>query len=194
MGYENVTLKIVDNSGKDTGKTYTCNVENKSFINSIINVGKDNTITINDAKTLQNIAGLSGDISVIEESDIRGINNLKQAIENKSASYSESLLNIISFGFLDQDGGSISLKLPTSMKMSEIREKFNLPKDALEDYLNNSYGYGFNRQDRISDKNVYEIEKDEQGNAYGRVWFDAKDFAEANRLTIEDLKKMFGIE
>ena len=56
MGFENVTLKIVDNSGKDTGKTYTCNVENKSFINSIITIGENNSIKKSDIDKLQEVA------------------------------------------------------------------------------------------------------------------------------------------
>ena len=36
MGFVNVTLSIIDNNGKSTGKTYTCVTENKGFINSVL--------------------------------------------------------------------------------------------------------------------------------------------------------------
>ena len=171
-----VTFNI---TGESSAKTFTCLTNDKKFINSIINVGKDNTITINDVKKLQNIAGLSGDQNVIEESDIRGIKNLQKDISEQKASYGES--------WLTSSWDEIFVTLPAGTTMAEVKKRYNLPDGSLKDYLRFASSHGIESWDDYKVENL-------EGSGFGKVWFDAKTFAKANGLTIEDLKKMFGIE
>lgn len=76
-----VTLNVVNNNNQKI-KEFSCLTENKSFINSVINVGKDNTIKESDIDLLNKIAKRSGDAGVIEQSDLNG-NEKKKLASNK---------------------------------------------------------------------------------------------------------------
>lgn len=82
-----VTFNVVDNNNNKTTRTYTCLTENKSFINSIITVGKDNTIKETDINKLIAVAKRSGDAGIIEQSDLNGQEKLNLALANKFSDY-----------------------------------------------------------------------------------------------------------
>ena len=73
MGFVNVTLSIIDNNGKSTGKTYTCVTENKGFINSVLGafVTEKGEITQAQANALKKAANGNGkDSNVIEKCEM----------------------------------------------------------------------------------------------------------------------------
>ena len=64
---DSVTLLVTDNK---TQKPFTILTKNKDFINSIITVGENNTISKADKTLLQEIAGRNGDLGIIEDCDL----------------------------------------------------------------------------------------------------------------------------
>ena len=149
MGFENVTLKIVDNSGKDTGKTYTCNVENKSFINSIITIGENNSIKKSDIDKLQEVAKRSNDYGIIEQSDLNGHEKKNLALANNFDEYYDIKVS--------DDGKYLQVTIKEALKdpnLADIKADFGV-KDGVfvkkgdiphgnEDVIpSSSYGAGF---------------------------------------------------
>ena len=63
-----ITLQVVGENGQKT--PFTIQTEKENYINSIIEVGKNNEISENDKVKLLEIAGRSGDLNTIETSDL----------------------------------------------------------------------------------------------------------------------------
>ena len=168
----NITFKV---TGDSSISSYTCLTNDTKFINSIITVGKNNTIKANDVQTLQNIARLSGDANVIEESDIKAIKNMQTDAANGNATYDKS--------WFTSSWDEIFIKLPAGTTMKEVKERYNLPDGSLKNYLIGASSHGIETWDD------YEVE--DLGKGYGQVWFNAKVYAEANGLTLEQVKAMF---
>ena len=75
---DSITLNIVGQNNNT--KPGTILTESATFINSIITVGENNTITEKDFKVLQNVAAKSGDAGILENSDLNG--QQKMALAN----------------------------------------------------------------------------------------------------------------
>lgn len=78
-----VTLNIANSNGR----TFTISTENKQFINSVVKVGENNTISNEDVVTLQNIARKNGDAGILESCDLSGQQKLKLAMLNNFGEY-----------------------------------------------------------------------------------------------------------
>ena len=83
---ESITLKLVNNKGEVVGK-HTCLTEKKSFINSIITVSENNTISKSDINKLNEVAQRSGDTGIIEHSDLNGEEKKNLALANDFEKY-----------------------------------------------------------------------------------------------------------
>ena len=86
---EQLTFNVTNSTTQQSTKTYTCLTENKAFINSIITVGSENTVTETDIKKLQEVAARSGDMGIIEQSDLNGEEKIKLANANGFSDYYE---------------------------------------------------------------------------------------------------------
>lgn len=86
---EQLTFNVINSTTQQSTKTYTCLTENKAFINSIITVGSENTVTETDIKKLQEVAARSGDMGIIEQSDLNGEEKIKLANANGFSDYYE---------------------------------------------------------------------------------------------------------
>lgn len=71
----------------NTTRKATILTENKSFINSIITVGNNNTIKDSDFTLLQSVAKKSGDSGIIENSDLNGEQMKNFALANGFGEY-----------------------------------------------------------------------------------------------------------
>lgn len=80
-----VTLNVAAKNSK-TNRTFSVQVENKNFINSIVTV-KNGTITESDVKKIQQAAGRSGDYGVLENCDLNADEKLNLALANKYSKY-----------------------------------------------------------------------------------------------------------
>ena len=86
-----VTLNITtDNNGT---KPFTINVEDKKFINSVITVGDNYTITEEQAKKLQEIARRNGDFGILELCDLNSNEKINLAYINGYGEYYEIKLS-----------------------------------------------------------------------------------------------------
>lgn len=65
---DNITLTVLKEDG--TTRPFTIQTENKEFINSIIEVGENNTISEQDAKILLDTLSNDGDMGVLENIDL----------------------------------------------------------------------------------------------------------------------------
>ena len=130
MSFESVTFKIIDNSGKDTGKTYTCNAENKGFINSVLGafVTANGQITQSQAEALKKAANGSGkDANVIEKCEVGDF--FQKVAETDYYDY---------YDIIQKDGNTyIKIKktgiLHPDPKAEDIRDDFNLKSGVLLD-------------------------------------------------------------
>ena len=90
---ETVTLKVITNNKPEdiaqvkNVKSFTLNVENSKYINSVVNVGENNTITPEQMKQLQNIAARSGDLGVLELCDLTPAEKINLAKINGYSEY-----------------------------------------------------------------------------------------------------------
>ena len=81
-----VTLNLTDNNGKKTGE-FTMLTQNKNFINCVITVGEENTITETQMNELQSIAKRAGDKGVLEQCDLNSSQKLNLANMNDFDEY-----------------------------------------------------------------------------------------------------------
>gem|GEM_PF-4603570 len=81
----------VTNDNKST-QTYTMKVEDKKFINSIIDV-KDNNLTTAQLQQLKDVAARSGDANILERCDLTPQDNIKLAELNGYGKYYEITLS-----------------------------------------------------------------------------------------------------
>ena len=88
---DKIVFKIVGQN--NTKRECTVLTENKKFINSIITVGKDNTITEADLKTIQDVAKRAGDAGVLEQADLNGEQKINLAKINGFAEYYDITLS-----------------------------------------------------------------------------------------------------
>lgn len=181
MAFE-VKLTVSD-SGGVVPRNFTVLTEDKSFINSVINVGEKNTIKFSDINKLQRAMSVAGDFNVLEECDLSGRNLLKSQIKSKDAEYQESGVwsAIINVDFNHINNDYICVKVPTGTKMSSVKQKYKLPDGALTNYLNTEYGKAPGDRDTFSVTN-------------GEVWFKASDFAKGNGMTVDEVKAMFSVK
>ncbi len=83
---DTVTLNVV-NKNQQQARKFTIQVEDKNFINSIVTVKDNNTITESDVQKLQQVAQRSGDYGIIEGSDLNGEEKLNLANNFKFNEY-----------------------------------------------------------------------------------------------------------
>ena len=102
-------------------------------------------------------------------------NNLQKDVLEGKARYDES--------WLTSSWDEIFVTLPAGTTVAEVKERYNLPDGSLKNYLILASSHG------ISSWDDYEVE--DLGEGEGNVWFNAKVYAEANGLTIEQVKDIF---
>ena len=78
---EQITLNVVGGSQKT--QKYTVTTENKMFINSIITVSENNTISYSDMRKLQEMIKGGDDAGILEEKDFNPQQKLELAKYNK---------------------------------------------------------------------------------------------------------------
>ena len=83
---DTVKFNVKVNNTSNT-KPFTLNVEDKKFINSIITVGEDNTITPEQMKKLQEAAGRNGDLGILEACDLNPEEKINLANSNGYSEY-----------------------------------------------------------------------------------------------------------
>jgi len=170
----------VSNSGGVAPRKYSLLTENSSFINSIITVGKNNTITLQDMERLEATKRLAGDLGILEECDISGINNLKNKISSNDASYNEwgifSAFSNANASHLTSD--YIHVNVPTGTCLYNVKQMFKLPDGALDDYVKTEYGSTPENKDKLTVTD-------------GEVWFKPSAFALGNAMTVDEVRAMF---
>ena len=151
-------------------------VENENIIKYIFpHFDADKGVTQAEFQQLQNIAMNTGKTDVLEKTDFSdGKNRLKSDIIKGDASIEGKILSLL------QGGGwnsYIYVNIPKGTTMAEIKEKYNLPDGALNNYCKQAGCPGGN--------------KDKFKTIANQVWFSAEAFAKKNNMTLEEVEKLF---
>lgn len=85
---QNLTFNIANSNGR----TFSMLAQDESLVRVVVNV-KDNIITQNDIKTLQNLAAKNGDAGVLEQCDLSGHQKLNLAKLNGFEDYYDMKLS-----------------------------------------------------------------------------------------------------
>ena len=104
----------------------------------------------------------------------RGKDKLKLDIKQGKADLSGGILNVLIGGTYK---GDIYLTVPKGTPMFEIKQMYNLPDGALQNYCRHAGCPG-------GDMDVFRTITDE-------VWFSAEDFAKGNHMTLDQVKALF---
>ena len=143
-----ITFSVVNSSNKEIRK-YTCLTEDKSYINSIITVGKNNSIKQADVNKLKEVANRSGDAGVIEQSDLNGQEKKNLALANNFGDYYDITVS--------KDGKYLQVKIKDTTidpNLADIKNDFgvrdnvfvqkgNIPHGNEGVIPSSSYGAGY---------------------------------------------------
>lgn len=84
---DTVTLNVANGNKTTRQATIIVQDGNKQLINSVINVGKNNTIKLSDFQKLQEVARKNGDAGILEQCDLGAKQKLKLAMMNGFSEY-----------------------------------------------------------------------------------------------------------
>ena len=146
-----ITFNVVNSDNKVTN-TYTCMLENKSFINSIITVGDNNSIRESDVKKLTDIAQRSGDLGIIEHSDLTGEEKKNLALANNFGEYYDITVSkdgkylqvkIKDAGFFCKNPNLATIKSDFGIRDGVFVQKDNIPHGNEDVIPESTYGAGY---------------------------------------------------
>ena len=131
-----ITFSVVNSSNKEIRK-YTCLTEEKSYVNSIITIGKNNTIKEANMNKLIEVAKRSGDAGVIEQSDLNGEQKKNLALANDFGDYYDISVS--------KDGKYLQVKIKKTMidpNLADIKSDFGVRNDVFVQKDNIPHGNG----------------------------------------------------
>lgn len=124
------------------GRTFTLNVTDKSYVNSIITVKDNNSITEDDVTKLQQAAARNGDFGILEACDLNGDEKLNLAmLQNFSKYYDIKLSDDKKYFEVKVKNAGTFIKNPslgTIKKDFGIRDNVLVTKDRGIPYGNES--------------------------------------------------------